>query len=494
MENRFNLIDEAWLPVANVGKVSLLDIFTHQEYRALGGNPVQKIAILKLLQAIAQAAATPEDETQWLHLGWQKMAAQVCDYLDQWHDRFYLYGSHPFLQMPAIAGAALKSFSVVLPDVATGNTTVLTQSQSEKILDDADKALLLLVQMGFALAGKKTDNKVVLSEGYRGKTKDNGKAVSSKPGPAVAHMGLLHNFCFGTSLLKTIWLNLFTQTEIAALTIYPNSLGTAPWQQMPQGEDCTIAKQMKGSLMGRLIPLCRFCLLTDEGLHYSDGITYASHKEGIFDPSIAINFSGNEAKVHWANPEKLPWRKLISLLGFIGQQDSPFDCIQLQLALSKAQRQKEAVAIWSGGLRVSSNAGEQYVSGFDDMVESLYWLNPSSLKEIWFNRFKTEMSELDKLAKILYGCVMSYYKILLVDGGNYAKRAMHLFWQLCERHAQQLLDYCDKPDICHQLRRQFARYAEQVFNQTCPYQTTRQLDAWAKAKPNLAIYLKQDKA
>ncbi len=57
--------------------------------------------------------------------------------------------------MPAIANAALKPFSVVLPDVATGNTTVLTQSQSERTLDDADKALLLLVQMGFALAGKK---------------------------------------------------------------------------------------------------------------------------------------------------------------------------------------------------------------------------------------------------------------------------------------------------------------------------------------------------
>lgn len=494
MENRFNLIDEAWLPVADVGRVSLRDIFTHPEYRALGGNPVQKIAILKLLQAIAQAAATPEDEAQWQQLGWQKMADQVCDYLDQWHDRFYLYGSQPFLQMLAIAKAALKPFSVALPDVATGNTTVLTQSQSEKILDDADKALLLLVQMGFALAGKKTDNKMVLSEGYKGKTKENGKGVSSKPGPAVAHMGLLHNFCFGTSLLKTVWLNLFTQVEIAGLTIYPNGLGTAPWQQMPQGEDCAIAKQMKGSLMGRLIPLCRFCLLTDEGLHYSDGINHASYKEGMFDPSIAIDFSGKEAKVRWANPERRPWRELTGLLSFIGQQKSRFDCIQLQLAISKAMCQTEAIAIWSGGLRVSSNAGEQYVSGFDDMVESLCWLEPGILGEIWFERFKSEMSGLDKLAKMLYGGVMSYCKALLIEGSNYAARATHLFWQLCERQAQALLDDCDKPDICHQLRRQFASYSEQVFDQICPHQTARQLDAWAKAKPNLAIYLKQDQA
>ncbi|HGJ5877048.1 MAG TPA: hypothetical protein ACHBX0_12725 [Arsenophonus sp.] len=45
---------------------------------------------------------------------------------------------------------------------------------------------------------------------------------------------------------------------------------------MPQGKDCAIAKEIKGSLMERLIPLCRFYLLTDEGLYYSDSITHAS--------------------------------------------------------------------------------------------------------------------------------------------------------------------------------------------------------------------------
>ncbi|WGL94867.1 hypothetical protein [Arsenophonus nasoniae] len=143
---------------------------------------------------------------------------------------------------------------------------------------------------------------------------------------------------------------------------------------------------------------------------------------------------------------------------------------------------------------IVDNAGEQYVSGLDDMVESLCWLEPSILGEIWFERFKSEMNELDKLAKMLYGCVISYCKALSIESSNYAARATHLFWQLCERQAQALLDDCDKPDICHQLRRQFASYCEQVFDQICLHQTARQLNAWAKAKPNLAIYLKQDKA
>jgi hypothetical protein len=52
MENRFNLIDEPWIPVADVGRVSLADLFTNADYRALGSTPVQKIALLKFLLAI----------------------------------------------------------------------------------------------------------------------------------------------------------------------------------------------------------------------------------------------------------------------------------------------------------------------------------------------------------------------------------------------------------------------------------------------------------
>src|SRR5690554_5100000 len=103
MENRFNLVDEPWLPVADHGRVSLRDIFSNPEYQSLGGNPIQKIAVFKLLLAIAQAAVTPEDEKGWYQLGAQGMAEKCLAYLEQWYDRFYLYGDKPFLQMPAIA-------------------------------------------------------------------------------------------------------------------------------------------------------------------------------------------------------------------------------------------------------------------------------------------------------------------------------------------------------------------------------------------------------
>ncbi len=63
---------------------------------------------------------------------------------------------------------------------------------------------------------------------------------------------------------------------------------------MPEGEACAVTGQLKQSYMGRLIPLCRFCLLTENGMHYSEGIAHAGYKEGMQDLSVAIDSSGKE--------------------------------------------------------------------------------------------------------------------------------------------------------------------------------------------------------
>ncbi len=497
MENRFNLVDEPWIPVADVGRVSLRQLFSNADYKSLGGNPVQKIALMKLLVAIAQAAATPEDDQAWKALGAKMLAERCLTYLGKWYDRFYLYGERPFLQMPAIAVAKVQDYGAVLPEISSGNTTVLSQIQIQRPLDDAEKALLILSLMGFALAGKKTDNSIVLSPGYQGKRNDKGKPSSSKPGPAVAHMGLLHNFLMGHNLRETLWLNLLTTRQVAQSNMFPLGMGTPPWEQMPAGEDCPVAQNLKQSLMGRLVPLCRFCLLASDGLHYSEGLAHTGYKEGVTDPTIAVNYSGKDPKALWADPEKRPWRELTALLGFFGQNSSQgFQSWQIHSGLDRARDATEAFALWSGGLRVSSNAGEQYASGSDDFVESLVWLRCDMLGEFWFAQLKVEMDELDVLAKGLYGRVMGFFKDQKVDGGKLAAQASHLFWQLCERNFQQLIDSCDQNEQSaqqrQQLRRQFASYIQQVYDQFCPKETARQLDAWAKYRPNNNKYLQQE--
>lgn len=497
MSNRFNLIDEPWIPIADVGLVSLREVFSTRQHRSLGGNPVQKIAVFKLLQAIAQAACTPRDSVEWRALSIADMAGSCLAYLTRWHDHFFLYGSQPFLQMPSIAAAECKSFGTVLAEVATGNTTVLTQGQQEAQLDDADRALLLLVQMGFALAGKKADNSIVLSPGYAGKCNDKGRPSSGRAGPSIGFRGLLHSFVQGETLLDTVLLNLIPHSDIEDSQRYPGGLGNPPWEAMPSGEDCPVARAHRLTLQGRLMPMSRFCLLTEHGLHYSEGIAHPDYKAGGLDPTIAIE-AGKDPRVLWVNPARRPWRELTALLSFLQGAHSGFDCMQVRIAIQHARQRDQRIAIWSGGISISNKAGEQFMTGENDYVDSTVWFDTRDLGTDWFAYLRQEFEGLNTLEKMLYACVMAYYKQLKVDGKSHAAQATSLFWQLCERQAQTLIDACNPAEsnavVRRQLRQGFANNLQRCYGQFCPHETARQLDAWASSLPHPQTYLHEELA
>ena len=492
MENRFNLIDEPWIPLADVGKVSLKQVFSDASFQSLGGTPVQKIVIIKLLLAISQAAFTPADDEAWEALGADGMASKSLDYLNKWHHAFWLYGDSPFLQMPEVAIAKQQSFGAVSPEVATGNTTVLTQSQVERDMDDAERAMLIVVLMSFSLGGKKTDNRVVLTSGYKGKENDKGKPSTGKSGSAIGFLGFLHSFLQAESLIVSIWLNLLTIEQIKRLGIYPVGIGMAPWEQMPAGEGDDLAQSLQQSYMGRLIPMGRFCLLGETGMHYSEGVFHSGYNQGMYDPSMAVDFSQKKPKALWVDPQKRPWRQLTALLAFLGDRSiGSFDCHQIIFGLSRARRQVISIGIWSGGLRVSSNAGEQYVSGADDYVESTTFLQSDWLGEVWYAQLKVEMQVLEKISKNLYGATLGYFKTQKVDGAKQAAQCTSLFWQICEREFQSLVDNCGDSEKAYIKRGAFVGHAYKSYDSFCSNDTARQLDAWADNRPNFSKYLIQ---
>lgn len=492
MENKFNLVDEPWIPVAGKGLVSLAGIFSDPSLSALGGNPVQKIALTKLLLAIAQVAYTPKDDEDWKNLGASGMAKKALDYLTEKKELFWLYGETPFLQMPKIVKAEVVNFGAVQAYIATGNTTVLTQSQMESQIADADKAILVVQLMGFGLGGKKTDNSIVLSPEYSGKTNEKGKPTTGKPGSSIGYMGFLHSFLTGTSLQESLWLNILTLDNLKEIKVFSAGLGKVPWEEKPTGEICLTAKVLKESYLGRLIPLSRFILLSEKGFHYSEGIVHPGYAKGVVDPSVAVDFSGKKAKVIWTDPERRPWRQLTALLSFLGsEQKGSFDCLQLRLGVPRTKKYLSEFGIWSGGLRVSSNAGEQYVSGSDDFVESEIRLESSLLGDIWFSTLKQEIGELENISKIVYSATISFFKTQKADGKDQAKQASSLFWQLCERKFQKLVYACadDSGEKSKLLRRVFAGFVDTAYNTYCPKDTARQIDSWAANHPNLAKYL-----
>jgi CRISPR system Cascade subunit CasA len=492
IQRQFNLVDEAWIPVAGEGLVSLKRVFTDPSLNALGGNPIEKIALTKLLLAIAQAAHTPENDEEWTALGAAGLAEKVARYLEEKRDLFWLYGDKPFLQMPTIFKAGVQPFGAVKPEIATGNTTILTEGQIEKVMSVEEKALLLVCLTCFAFGGKKTDNTIVLSKGYAGKVNEKGKPSTSKPGPSLGYLGYLHNFLHGGSLFELIWLNLLTKEHVNNLGQF-DGVGLPPWEAFPEGENCDSAKALKKSLMGRLVPLCRFVLLTKQGIHYSEGIVHPTHKEGGFDPSIAVDLSSEKPKAIWVDVEKRPWRQITSLLSFLSSETvGSFDCPQLHFGVLRARKSVPEFNIWSGGLRVSSNAGEQYVSGDDDFVESEIVLCSSWLGELWFTNLKAEMQILDDMAKVIYGATLAYFKRQKVDGKKQAAMSTNLFWQLCERQFQRLVNVCGEDSAGKAavvMRRTFVEYATRAFNEVCSRETARQMEAWAANRPNLGRFL-----
>lgn len=481
-ENSFNLINEPWIPVTNEGLKSLREIFKG-EGAALGGTPREKIALLKLLQAIAQAAATPKDKEEWRTLGAKKMGEKCIAYLDEYFDNFYLYGEKPFLQMP-VRKAEKKSYGFFLPQVSSGNTSRLTDLQRDFPLSDAGRALLLVCEMSMCLGGKKPDNKFKLGGN---ETK---KSASAAPGPGMCSFGLQHTFLWGESVLETIWLNLMDEETISTITELPLGLGTPPWEEMPENENCSRAEALKNSLMGRLVPLARYCLLEEDGMHVTEGIIHPNYLSGIVDPSASVNREKSKYKMLWIDPEKRPWRNLSAMLGFLDREkaNGKFDCLNLKEGLKRlvhtvaTDNMPTRAHIWCGGFKVSSNAGEQYASGNDDSVESDFTIDLKDLDEDWYGAFSREMLLLDKYARHLYGCVNAYLASQKMNEAR-ADAARNQFWDKSENYFQELLDICEDEEAIKKLDNKLKKVVFEIYDAECPHSTSRQMDAWAAHRP-----------
>lgn len=477
----FNLANDAWIPVSGHGLASLEEIFRSDTCRALGGNPRIKISIFKLLCALAQAAATPADTGEWAQMGAAGMSDRVLAYLAEKRGLFFLHGERPFLQLRQVARAAMKSYGAIMPEIASGNTSRLAHQQCEPRMTDALRAQLLLCEMGMGLGGKKTDKTCTLSPGLSKK--------SAPPGPGMGRMGLLHSFLLGGSVRESVWLNLLSRETIDGLTCLTEGTGAAPWDEMPTGENCEVARRLSHSLMGRLVPLSRFCLLEENGLRYVDGIQHPDHKSGIFDPSAAWRQEKKDIKMLWADPEKRPWRSLAALLSFLDSHSAKsgsYTCVYLSEGVKRLGAGRvENFGIWSGGLRVSSNAGEQYATGLDDFVESEVSLSMQDMNDEWFFRLEGEMARLEKISSLLYGCMARYFSMQKANARELAARGVGIFWELAEPHFQNLLNACADTSGLPEMRSIYRNLALAAFDETCPRVTARQMEAWAACRPRL---------
>lgn len=407
----FNLCDEPWIPIAGeCKKRSLTEIFGDPHCPELSGNAVDKTVILRFLLCIVHASTKIADDDAWQALTIEQISKNALAYLKKWHDRFDLYGEKPFLQFPALAKKGGNPISLGRLEITMGsnNNAALTQWHFFNPPSKADKAILLLRSSCYASGGKKSQNSLMLANNYV-------KKSTGVAGTLLGKNGYLHSFLIGNSLLETLKFNLLTEENIRESGAFLENPGIPFWENMPVDECGPRAQEYRRSYMGILFPLDKYLLLAkDDQVIITDGISYSDTE--IYNPTLTTYQNKKESKTLEVDLSRKPWRELSSILSFAENKDKK--CFSfLSLGWQKImQGHLSNIRVWCGGLQIAIQAGEQYVSGQCDYLESVF-----SFPIHWMNnlrQFNLLMEYLNTCAKKLHDAVYHYRTYPSQKAGN----------------------------------------------------------------------------
>jgi len=179
----FNLVDEPWIRVRDLSggtrEVSLRELF--QQAPALAGItgeiPTQDAVILRILLAVLHRAVDgPLDIGEWadMNADWDSVVEKVDEYLDEYHDRFWLaHPIHPFMQVSELRTAKedVSDLTKIICD-GPGSSAFLTTRLGENLetLTWAEAARWLIHTHAFDMSGIKSgavgDPRVKGGKGY----------------------------------------------------------------------------------------------------------------------------------------------------------------------------------------------------------------------------------------------------------------------------------------------------------------------------------------
>jgi CRISPR system Cascade subunit CasA len=214
MNDRFNLIDEPWIPClledGSQTDLGLRDTLlqAHQIAGIASESPPTTVALLRLLVAMVHRAAEPDGETgpkdkdAWEAL-WQRGrfdAAAIDRYLTRWAERFDLFDLvHPFYQTAAAAVDGSKAVSVAKLQFQSDNNPTLfdhTLVADPPRVSAARAARLLVAYQSFDTAGLITGA---------------GTEKSAKASPLLQCAVVLAR---GKNLFETLMLNLYRYSPV----------------------------------------------------------------------------------------------------------------------------------------------------------------------------------------------------------------------------------------------------------------------------------------
>ena len=493
-----NLVGDPWIPVIfREGRSELIclkDAFDHGEaIRDLAATPPQRVALMRLLVCIAQAALDgPADEKDWENCK-PRIAPAVLKYLERHFRAFELYAEADegaFLQVPNLEPIENSVVEKLDFGLAAGNNAVLFDHEAGpegRNFSHAWRALNLLTYQCFSAGG------------MIGVTRWKGVWTGKKPsGPGTSEHapcldgGPLHTILRGEDLTTTIHANLLSRKIVSqpSQKIDPqhSSLflkwGRPVWEAMPSSASDPIAKELAGSYLGRLVPIARACRLTlsSAKITLCNGLSYPKFPESR-EPSTTVVLKKDGTPTYLSiDLEKHPWRELSSLIS-----TSPKHREGRALVLSHLRPDRNgSIDLWTGGL--VADKGKVI-----DVAEWSFTLPFSLIDDMALLTYQQGVDLSAAAAKSLWAAVSAYCDDIKLNEAKTRRKknykAAGVFWSQLDSRYSVLIETAGNPNkkIGDTWYREVRRAMFEAYDHTCPHETPRQIQAFAKGMQMLRL-------
>ncbi|MDD3585946.1 MAG: type I-E CRISPR-associated protein Cse1/CasA [Thermoguttaceae bacterium] len=482
----FNLIDEPWIPVAdsagNEHKVGLRNLFERaNEWSDLAAGTLETIAIYRLLIAIAQRALDgPKTRDDWKTAG-ERLVVDSLRYLEQWKDRFDLFGDKPFLQIKSLAADNRTKTDKLDFALATGNSNTLFDqcAVEEGRVHEPDWLIRkILVYQSFSPGGR-----IGVAQ-WRGKMTEGSGSSNNAP---CMESNMLFTLLKGTSVFETLWWNLIP------FDVLPLLPGKPIWEyEMDRitDKDCHAICR---SWFGRLIPMARSIILEENGLEMilANGFAYPTLPE-IREPMGSVFIRLNKNKDEWkyvrTDPNQHPWRNLHAILAHekrdkAGSSGGAYSLENIP-TIASSKKTVESYELWIGG--IASNKAK--------IIDTASWsvqIDIGLIGDISLNNYEKGVKLAQSALGRLVRAIKTYCDHLKLEPekdemksvSSLVVRAKALYWSALDRQYSVLLKVAEEEDgTLTQWRRILKNEIDSAYDKVCPHRTARQLQAFAEGK------------
>lgn len=446
-----NLVTDPWIPVVTLkGEpeyISLMEVFTEgDKYSDLSVRPHERVALMRLLICIAQAALDgPEDKDDWKHAP-KKLPNAAQEYLNKWNKEevFNLFHQEkPFLQIANLeldsTGKEETSLRELDCSLSSGSSSGLFYHDTTRLFTDSEIAIMILTFQNFSTCGLLSP---VLWQKER-------RAKAGNFDALCIPSSMYHTFLRSETIIKTVCFNLLSKS-IVKKYLSPVNGGDA-WGK-PIWEDIPLTPTSKESIenavktyLGRLVPVCRWIKIDKNRqiIIRGGGFKYPMFNNENFphppEPSVTIKDDGKRRFILGASHERAIWRELAALT-MKRTEDSNGAALTLCNVSEDAP-----FDIYVGAL--IRKPGKQPIESF---VESVFSVNTKIMQPECNRLYEQGVKLADLVSGQLKDAITEYRKNLCINTDEIKKNAAKLsanafrfYWTAVEKQRHLLMALVD---------------------------------------------------